>query len=332
MRTVRLWAVAVAAAVTLAVGNAAPASSQAQAYSIDGVYVAGISSGAYMATQLHVAYSGKIRGAALFAGGAYYCAQGSVITAQLACMYAVQDDQVDKLEQTASTWSSQGSIDPIGNLSGDPAYVYHGTNDGTVKASVSAGLTEFYRHFGVNVLERTSEPAGHAWISPRGPNPCTSSYTPYINNCGTNPEATLLAHLLGPVNPPNTGAHTGSLVPVDQNAQAPGGRASAISMDATGYAYVPASCAGGASCRLVITLHGCKQGHATIGNQFMDDAYLNEYADTNQLVVLYPQAIVTNGSNPNGCWDWWGYTGANYAKRGAPQMATIMAMAAALGG
>jgi hypothetical protein len=272
-----------------------------------------------------------VRGAAIFAGGAYYCARGSLITAMLACMNDFQDDQVPALAQTARTWSSQGTIDPIGNLADDPAYVYHGTNDSTVKASVTAGLTQFYRHFGVNVLERTTDAAGHAWVSPRGPNPCTSSYTPYVNNCGGNPQAALLAHLLGAVNAPNTGARTGSVVDVDQATRAPSGNARAISMDVTGYAYVPTSCADGAKCRLVIALHGCKQGHATVGKALIDNAYLNEYADTNQLVILYPQAIVTSGSNPNGCWDWWGYLGADYAKRGAPQMATIMAMATALG-
>jgi len=331
MRTVRLCVAAIAAAIALAVGVAPAASSQTQTYAIDAVYVAGLSSGAYMATQLHVAYSGTVRGAAIFAGGAYYCARGSVVTAQMTCMYGFQDDNVPELERTASTWSSQGSIDPIGNLAADPAYVYHGTNDRTVVASVTAGLTEFYRHFGVNVLERFTEPAGHAWVSPRGPNQCSVTTSPYVNRCGTDPQAALLRHLLGSVQPPNTGARTGNLLSIDQNAHALGRNAGAISMDATAYAYVPASCAAGESCRLIITLHGCKQGHATVGRQLIDNAYLNEYADTNRLVILYPQAIGTGMGNPNGCWDWWGYTTSNYAKRGAPQMATIMSMAAALG-
>jgi len=47
---------------------------------------------------------------------------------------------------------------------------------------------------------------------------------------------------------------------------------------------------------------------------------------------LYPQAVSNGTGNPNGCWDWWGYTGAGYAQRGAPQMATIMAMVHAIGG
>src|ERR1700737_4758240 len=45
------------------------------------VTVAGISSGGYMAVQLQVAYSQSIFGTAVFAGGPYYCAQGSVNSA-----------------------------------------------------------------------------------------------------------------------------------------------------------------------------------------------------------------------------------------------------------
>src|SRR4029453_12899998 len=102
--------------------------------------------------QLHVAYSGSIGGAAVFAGGPYYCAQGSLLQAQLACMNDFSDHQLPKLEQTASTWSSHGRIDPVGNLGGDPVYVYHGTNDSTVRAPVSADLEAFYRYFGASVL------------------------------------------------------------------------------------------------------------------------------------------------------------------------------------
>src|SRR5215207_3395234 len=113
MRTVRLGIVAMAAAATMTVG--APSAS---AYTISGTYVAGVSSGGYMATQLHVAYSSSVCGAAVFAGGPYYCAQGNLNHALMACMNDFYDDQLPTLEQTASNWSSQGRIDPIGNLSG----------------------------------------------------------------------------------------------------------------------------------------------------------------------------------------------------------------------
>ena len=35
--------------------------------------------------------------------------------------------------------------------------------------------------------------------------------------------------------------------------------------------------------------------------------------------------------NPRGCWDWWGYTGTDYATRNGVQIATIVAMVARLG-
>jgi hypothetical protein len=30
--------------------------------------------------------------------------------------------------------------------------------------------------------------------------------------------------------------------------------------------------------------------------------------------------------NPNGCWDWWGYTGAPYHTRNGAQMRAVKAM------
>ena len=62
-------------------------------------------------------------------------------------------------------------------------------------------------------------------------------------------------------------------------------------------------------------------------------ANLDTYADTNNLEILYPQAIASIVPyNPEGCWDWWGYDGPNFAVKSAPQMVAIMNMVHALGG
>ena len=60
------------------------------AYNVDKTKtaVAGISSGGFMAVQLHVAFSGTFHFAAVYAGGPYYCAQDSLSTAQTVCQYA----------------------------------------------------------------------------------------------------------------------------------------------------------------------------------------------------------------------------------------------------
>lgn len=48
-----------------------------------------------------------------------------------------------------------------------------------------------------------------------------------------------------------------------------------------------------------------------------------EWDDTNNIIVLYPQAvpIVTiTEINNQGCWDWWGYDDPNYAVKSGRQV------------
>src|SRR6266849_6237415 len=52
----------------------------------EGVAASGVSSGGYMAVQLHVAHSATISGVGVIAGGPYYCAQGSLFTALYNCL------------------------------------------------------------------------------------------------------------------------------------------------------------------------------------------------------------------------------------------------------
>lgn len=334
---------AVIAALALAIGSAgtahagtapaaAPVPGTLKAYNISAVYTAGVSSGGYMATQLHVAYSGRFKGAAIFAAGPYYCAQNNVNQALYACADDIWDDQPATLESYTRAWSSYGWVDPVANLSGDPVYVFHGTSDTTIRKSVTDDLVTYYRAFGASVQYTSTSTAGHAWVTPYGPNSCTVTASPYLNNCGIDPQQAFLAKLFGSVAAKNTGTLTGQMIKFDQNVYATNGYANGLSMGNDGFAYVPSSCAGGASCRLLVALHGCKQGYVSVGTQFIDKANLNEYADTNNMVVLYPQAIAT-GVNPNGCWDWWGYLGAtNYPIKGGYQVETIMNMVRKLDG
>lgn len=101
------------------------------------------------------------------------------------------------------------------------------------------------------------------------------------------------------------------------------------SMANKGYIFIPDACRTGAICRLHVAFHGCKQGGETgkkaewgySGNIFAKYSGYNEWAKTNNIVVLYPQVREWNSGplNPQGCWDWWGqfYTHATYhMKRG----------------
>ncbi|MBV1852735.1 poly(3-hydroxybutyrate) depolymerase [Catellatospora sp. NEAU-YM18] len=310
----------------------APVSGTLKPYNISAVYVAGVSSGGYMATQLQVAYSGRIKGAGIFAAGPYYCAQNNANQALYACGDNIWSDQLATLEADASLWSGYGWIDPISNLSGKPVYVFHGNSDTTVKKSVNDDLVKFYQYFGASVQYNSTTSAGHAWVTPYGTGGCTVTASPFLNDCGIDPQQAMLGKLLGSVSARNTGPLSGSLIRFDQSTFATNGWAPGLSMGTSGFAYVPSACAAGQACKLLVALHGCSQGYDAVGTAFVDRANLAQYADTNRLVVLYPQATAS-GVNPYGCWDWWGYLGyTSYPIHGGPQLETIMNMVRRLDG
>jgi len=140
-------------------------------------------------------------------------------------------------------------------------------------------------------------------------------------------EQVWMSEFFGNLKPKNTGTLSGSVIAFDQNEFAPSDDAAGIGMDTTGYAFVPQSCAEGkTSCSLVLALHGCNQYYGAVGSAFIDDAGINQWADTNNIVVLYPQTIMSI-ANPEGCWDWWGFQNdPDYAQKSGPQMQALYLM------
>ncbi len=70
------------------------------------------------------------------------------------------------------------------------------------------------------------------------------------------------------------------------------------------------------------------------GNRYITTTGYNEMADANNIIVLYPQALGDDDNqaqNPDGCWDWWGYTAKDpkdpdYYSRDALQVRAIHRM------
>ena len=83
---------------------------------------------------------------------------------------------------------------------------------------------------------------------------------------------------------------------------------SSASMDDIGFVYIPTECKDPTRlCKLHIALHGCQQGFYKIGDTYVQHAGYLEVAEANSIIVLFPQTLSTTGSNPNGCFDWWGW-------------------------
>jgi poly(3-hydroxybutyrate) depolymerase len=92
----------------------------------------------------------------------------------------------------------------------------------------------------------------------------------------------------------------------------------------TAYLFVPPDCAGGAqSCALHLVLHGCAQSAVTVGTDFIQQSGYLPWAETNDIVLAFPQ-VVPGALNPYACWDWWGYTGADYRWRNGKQMVVVV--------
>jgi poly(3-hydroxybutyrate) depolymerase len=125
---------------------------------------------------------------------------------------------------------------------------------------------------------------------------------------------------------PKASALHGSLMRFDQTEF---GASASNSMDTNGTVFVPQPCAAGATCGFVVVFHGCLQYHAQIGDKFVTEAGIDEWADANKIIVLYPYAVPAGGPtpyNPNGCWDWWGYDDPNYSLKSGTQMSIVYKM------
>ncbi|PWR02825.1 hypothetical protein DKT77_09615 [Meridianimarinicoccus roseus] len=299
----------------------------------DAVGVSGLSSGAFMAVQMHVAFSQAIVGAGVVAGGPYYCAEGTVLGALFSCMQTEEGGPpVAPLLEAARGFAGAAVIDPLSGLVGDRVYLFSGTKDDTVTPPAVAAAAGFYAQAGIaeaDLRHVTDVPAGHAFLAAGGPVPCGQTEPPFISDCGVDQAGDILTWVHGTLSPPTTPDRERLLSFAQGSYLTDPGQQE---MNTQGFVYVPEACAGGAECRLHIAFHGCQQGRAVLGDEYAWTTGYNAWAEANGIVVLYPQAQASIiGGNPKGCWDWWGYGSDVYYTKQAPQIASVARMAEALG-
>jgi hypothetical protein len=309
--------------------------------SLPATSVSGLSSGAYMAGQIEVAHSKDVVGAGIVAGGPFACAETAssqlfpywpivmwqnASQAENACMkvgWGVPD--ADKLAKRARELADQGKIDSVAGLADDKVYLFSGDQDQVVERPVVEAAKGFYRAAGVPEASVTlvERKAGHAFLTETEGTACGVSKEPYLSDCDYDQAKAILAWIYGaPLADPSP-SPAGKFLVFDQTPYAKG---ETNGLAAEGVVYVPAECEKGPGCRLHIALHGCEQARETVGDAFIKGSGYARYADTNRLVILFPQ-VAGSVVNPHGCWDWWGYSDIDYLSKDAPQIAAIWAMA-----
>ncbi len=333
---------------TPAKSDAAPAALPSLSAAIGETSASGISSGAYMAGQFAVAHSKIIKGVAIIAGGPFGCAENdagqyswfpSANNAQQAifgCMsntpgyigfWKIWDTpSAERLAENTRKLAEEGRIDPIDSLQSDHIYLFSGTHDHTVVPAIVDAAAEYYLRIGIppgNINYVKNVPAGHGFVTEDQGGACGDTGNTYIVHCDYDQAGDLLKTIYGRLKARAPVARAAPEV-FDQRPYTDG--LSRHGLADEGYVYVPAPCKAGTICHIHVVFHGCDQNHDKVGDEFVKNTGFARWADTNDIIVLFPQVASGNFSNPHSCWDWWGYTGPEYLTREAPQIEAVYRM------
>ena len=283
------------------------------------ITVSGISAGAYMAHQLHIAYPEIFSGAGIIAGGPFGCAEGSLTTAMSRCMASVNTPlPVPEFAEQIRVAARDGMVGDYAALADDPVWIFHGALDSSVAGALSEALVALYSDFipTENIRYVNHIEAAHNFPTRGQGTDCSAVESPFIGDCDFDAAGELLQYLYGELESP-AAKHKAELTEVTLTA------ADAAGMAETAYLYVPPAChQAGQSCKAHLVLHGCGQSGEQIGTTFIKQSGYLAWAEANNIVLAFPQ-VAPAAANPVACWDWWGYTGSEYRWRNGAQMKVL---------
>eukprot|EP00762_Andalucia_godoyi_P002011 ANDGO_02584.mRNA.1 polyhydroxybutyrate depolymerase len=292
--------------------------------------ISGLSAGGYFAVQFQVSYSSLVKGVGVFAGGPYWCAGANVAVATTACMSQPELISIDALIAATDYAEVALSIDATSNMKNTNVYVFSGSEDSIVEQGVVKKLQQYYEHYvdPMRIKARYDIPAEHALATDDFGSTCDFLGSPFMNNCGFDSVGDMLTQLYGSVNAPAAEAKLENLYEFDQTAFMPKIVVShdLISLGESAYVYIPSVCqTPGAKCKIHVAMHGCEMTIADIGLLFVEKSKYIRYAESNNMIILFPQAETT-AQNPKGCFDWWGFSSPAYATKLGPQIITVYNM------
>lgn len=325
--------------------------------------VSGLSSGGYMAGQYGVVFSSSVKGVGIVAAGPFGCfpvyvaqylpylSAGAIPTALAQCMTGEPRGNVAYFFAKGlegQQVNGQRLIDSMDNLKHQKIYIFTGKLDSVVTSSVADATKQFYERAAINkenlrYVDNIS--AEHAFVFPQVDTPCEKLGGLYIVHCEFPPQveydqpSEILKFIYGELHAP--AQHLSSApVAYSQKEFIPPARDGEMLLgqsgfDDAGYVYIPAMCKDEKSraCAVHVVFHGCLQAAQTVQSAVFGSPAYNRWADTNGVIVLYPQIKASEPANPNGCWDWYGYsTSLAVQSNTAPQMAAVKAMVGRLTG
>ncbi len=293
--------------------------------SADTVTISGISSGGFMAVQMATLYPEQISGVGSVAGGFYFCAGNSYFNSQ-SCMKNPKNAKLPSIDVVLKNSQQKSYL----SWQNQRAYIYQGTADAVVNIDMLAQLEKYYvdiLKFDVSHVKKVTGTGNHNFPTNNDHlMSCDQLKNPYIADCDFDLAGDMLSFLIGhqlSIAPPKDE----NLFIVDQNLDRKNivnetlVYTPASSLAGYGYLYASDFCLSNPQqCHLHVALHGCDMNDyvsLSLKKFVLQSGFLN-YAEKNQMMILFPQtniSLFNNPYNPKRCWDWFGSTGLRYATR-----------------
>ncbi len=250
--------------------------------------------------------------------------------------------------------AQRGTIDALSGLKNDRVWIFTGARDSMVPSEIVAQLRNYYqalfalpevgnRAEDITFIDRV--PVEHSIVLDKDEvthkDDCDRFGPPFIDHCSYAAAESLLRFIYPGREVVSASSDGGELADFDQGFVS---RDQESSLYSRGHVYIPESCRNGTRCPLHIALHGCGQDEQTIQREvhagqladteeryFFKDGGYNKWSGQHGVIVLYPQ-VASSAKNPFGCWDWWGYSGADYYFKTGKQISAIHTMVSCLTG
>ncbi|CAJ1447035.1 unnamed protein product [Effrenium voratum] len=283
--------------------------------------VSGQSAGGSMAVNHLFAHSASVDGALIAAGSPYGC--GMEKDEEDRCYYG----NVDIEQSVRWTWGryAQNLIDDPSNLNKVPVLLFNGKSDECVYTRVMRDTFKTLQYFvDKDYLFRSfNTNAAHVWSLDHGQCHCGACASLYgslrccdVNNCHYDLSGDMLRKFYGSIRPRVKAhprlyhVHQWRYIPWETqnetnetNATKPTGPRRA-GLWKFALVYVPTGCeARVLECRIHVNYHGCIRKRLKRRRLWATSIDLNEYAESNDIVVVYPQAAGSPRVG-NGCWNW----------------------------
>lgn len=201
-------------------------------------------------------------------------------------------------------------------------WIWSGTNDSIVKHGVVNKTKQFYNDFMAKIEYVDDQQVEHMFPTDleRNKLSCETAVAPGICNGGYDGVGAMFKHIIpnqdtNPISRNLDWSDMGKFSTFDQSEFTDDLEFS--SLDPQGYLFVGNNCSQTPSkCRVHVSLHGCNQGRFKLGETYAQNTGYLEWAEN--LIVIFPQ-VKDNSVNTSACWDFWGYTGENYATHSGVQ-------------